>query len=237
MKKLILDQEKQLFIRSLVILNYPESKEVEVLKDLGELVTDLIEEFYTKLIGNEMLDHLKNANGLCIKKGGYLSRIDCLDINLGGLYYPNLILNKGVMNRKIPISTKVTGVINIGKNLPDSFYIEDIYNKKIGEEKYHHDILKDLNKYVDKYKWLELICLVEDYLELLSLKVNYEDQVRLSLWKISTEEELKKSDPELYKQYMEFSKTLIDEDNKEKHIIRTGREVKDILEEYQSLLT
>ena len=235
MKKLILHQEKEIFLHNLINVNYPDGKKNEILEEISILMTDLIEEFYIKLVGKDTVELLKNINYLSIKKMTSLPYLKLLGLDVGGDYYPNLILNKGVIEREIPITTEIHFEIVIRKQLPDSCYIEEIYNKKCGKLKYENNLLKDLKNYVDKNKWLELITLIEDYFEFSSLQKNYTHKTKLALFSISTEEELKKSYPDLYEQYEEFSKAQKKDDNKQ-HIIRSGRDVKDILEEYRSLL-
>ena len=242
MEKLLLNSVKLDFKNELISNNFPKVLFTDLESKISKLAVELIREYYSALIGSNLLRDIENTRFECFPRLLQIRSLRELNIHLG-MGYPNEATYKCIESIKsrqyrIPADLSIDLKIGGGLLLPDSSVIEKIYCKikSIELKDIKGNILHDLKNKVDKFRWLEFMGLIIDYLELLSLKANHLNKYEIygTFLDIKTEKEFEKIYPELYKQYLDYIQNT---DIYDKNIISPGRTIEEILLEYRSLLT
>lgn len=142
-------------------------------------------------------------------------------------YYPNHEIYLDSYEEKISIDIRCVSVIT-NWVYPNIDFLNEYLNTDY----------TNWSDIIPKSDIINIVNLFTDALDYLSKKVNclnkYYDDFEEFLPGINTEEDLMIKYPEIYEYYLEFKKAY-PEDNK--NILRSGREVKEILEEYRNYLT
>lgn len=204
--------DNKYYDKLVILKQVVESSLKSALNNIG--VGDLVEKI------NKSSKHLKPTRFY----NSYIIRDFC---NILNDYYPSpeIYLDSEVENKVIRVSSVR---VKTDWEYPTIKYINNYLNT-------NYSSWSDI---IPKSEIVNIVNLFTETLDYLSKKTNCLNNCCNDFGEflsgINTEEELMTKYPEVYEYYLEFKKTF-PEDNK--NILRSGREVKDILEEYRNYLT
>lgn len=227
MSNLLLKNTKDKLKDFITNAKFPDNKYHDKLVILKQVVESSLKSALNNIGVGELVEKINKSSKQLIPNRFYNSYIihDFCTILNGYYPSPEIYLDSEVENKVISVSSVR---VNTDWKYPTIKYINNYLNTNYSS---WSDIIPNSDI-------VNIVNLFTETLDYLSKKANclnkYCNDFGEFLSGINTEEDLMIKYPEIYEYYLEFKKAY-PEDNK--NILRSGREVKEILEEYRNYLT
>lgn len=207
---------------------YPDNKYQDKLVILKQVVESSLKSALNNIGVGDLVEKInKSSKHLKPDKFYDLYNLHDFCIIRSGNYYPNHEIYLDNAEEEVAIDIRSVRV-NTDWVYPDIKFLNEYLNTNYTE---WSDI-------ISKSDIVNIVNLFTDALDYLSKKANclnkYCDEFEEFLSGINTEEDLMIKYPEIYEYYLEFKKAYPEDT---KNILRSGKEVKEILEEYRNYLT
>lgn len=227
MSHLLLENTKNKLKDFITDTKYPDNKYQDKLVILKQVVESSLKSALNNVGVGDLVEKINKSSKLLEPKKFYNSfNLHDFCIIRSGNYYPSHEIYLDSEEKNIIIDIRSVRV-NTDWVYPDIKFLNEYLNTSYTEWSEiipNSDIVNIVNLFIDAL----------DYLSKKANCLNKYNEFGEFLSGINTEEDLMIKYPEIYEYYLEFKKAYPEDVS---NILRSGREVKEILEEYRNYLT